>query len=130
MEQSSELGRDPVLAALVTRGNENLESLTTEEKARYNAFALREFIWWETLYTLHSQGSLSDDFLESRERYLLPLFSAPGRRVWWDDASSLLESDFTRYANRKLARQPIASLSEIPSYSRIFDPAATSSEPR
>lgn len=121
---------DPTLADIVVRGNEDFDSLTAEERTRYNSFAHMEHAWWETLYLLHKVGSLSDDFLKSREKYLIKLFSAPGRRVWWEHFAPDWPGAFSDYVKSKLANEPVRSLSEMPAYAHVFHAESPELKPK
>ena len=99
---TEELNSNPELFRMVIRGNNDFDALSSEEQALVAIFNTKEAGYWDMCYQLTKQGSLDPSVYRAKERYLVALHSAPGRRKWFEDNAILLEEGFYREMTRKL----------------------------
>jgi hypothetical protein len=88
---------------IVKKGNGDWESLSEDEQSYAALWNIKEAGYWEMAYRLHQQGALNPIVYYSKESYYLELFQAQGRRKWWDEHNTLLQSrDFYNEMTAKL----------------------------
>jgi hypothetical protein len=74
------------LAELILKGYADSESLTPEERVRFNALLVASIRRMESVYIQEQIGSLEPDLARGFELSLLSLLKNPGAAKWWATA--------------------------------------------
>ena len=94
---------NPQLWEIVKKGNADWDSLTPEEQSYAGLWNIKETGYWEMAYRLHQQGALNPDVYTAKESYYLEFYQSKGRKKWWDEHHTLLQSrDFYEDMSAKL----------------------------
>jgi len=93
---------NPERTELILRANEDWGSLNVEEQRFAMFWFGDETSYYELAFMLWQEGALDEASYVSREEYLLSMLLAPGRRVWWEDYSYLIDHRFRGRINQRL----------------------------
>lgn len=99
---SREYALSPDLIEIVLRGNEGLENLTPEERARYFHY-LSTYIMIAEISFNSIEDNTFDYDEAANQRFILQAFSSPGARAYWDEAKNSYTERFRVYMDGVLA---------------------------
>ncbi len=86
---------DAELAAVVDRGHESPEALSSPEWQRYSHYIFVLFNGWEYLYYLHQSGSIPPELWSGGNSYFSGLAaSKTGVRKFWADSDGSFAEPF------------------------------------
>jgi hypothetical protein len=95
------LAHDESMVRIVRLGNEGLENLTEDEKARYGFIYLSAFRSFESMYFHHVQGTGADLWLTHGEHIGVHI-ATHGTQEWWENNPLIFTPEFTRFVEGKL----------------------------
>ena len=95
------LGHDESMARVFRLGNEGLENLTDDEKARYGFIWLSALRSFESMHFHHLHGTGKDLWLTHRQ-HIRVHFSHRGGRQWWESNELAFTPEFTEYVEQVL----------------------------
>ena len=82
------------------KGTRDPESLSDNERARFNVLLRAIFGWYEDIFFQYQQSMVSRAYWEARKRGLVDLLVEPGVLLWWREESRLLMDDFVSEVTR------------------------------
>ena len=88
------------LAHTFRKGVREPESLTGDERLRFDLTMRTTVGWYEDVFFQYRQGMLTRDFWEVRRRGLLDLIQQPGASSWWAKNSRLYTDSFVSEIGR------------------------------
>ena len=89
---------------IITKSQENWESLSQEEQRLAALWNMDEATYHELAFVLWQEGALDEESYLVRERHYLSLLLAKGRRTWWDNYTYLIDHRFIDRINVQLQR--------------------------
>lgn len=99
---SREYALSPDLVEIVLRGDEGLENLTPEERARYFHYLSTYIMITEISFNSIENNTFEYDEVANR-RFILLTFSSPGARAYWDATKLSYTERFRVYMDGVLA---------------------------
>ena len=85
------------LARIFLAGSADRESLSPEDRLRFDCSCLSYIHVVETMYYQASVGTGDKSLLEAEERSLRDLMSTPGIRAWWRENPYAFDPEFRAY---------------------------------
>jgi hypothetical protein len=83
-ELSKTMVYEPAVADLWRRGSHDLDSLSNDERMRFETIAAWLFRMYEELFPYHKRGQIEANFWKTRSRNMLAYLTLPGVRQWWE----------------------------------------------
>lgn len=94
---SRAVGLTPGAAVLYTKGGQDLESLSSEERAQYNFIQTSLYRNFENIFYQHEQGAIDDVVWEGWSVRIRNNFALVGTRAWWAIARLVYSAPFRRF---------------------------------
>lgn len=110
------------IAMLLIKGTNGLQSLTPEERLRFQSFMQMTFRRMEAVHVLSTLGSIERDHVRGFELSILSTLHSRGGSEWWEKAKVTFNSSFSAHVDSWITEN--AALEHHPSlgYSLPADP--------
>lgn len=102
------LFKDPTLAELYTRGRDEPEKLSPDEKKRFFYACTTMFTYYENLYMACQSKLMPKDYFESWDPALREDLADAGFQEYWSLESQFYDKEFREYVNTVLDSLPHA----------------------
>ena len=86
-------------------GAREYDTLTVDERVRFDAILRSFFAWYEDVYFQYQQSMVSRDYWEARRRSMLDQLQRPGVSYWWTKNSRLYADSFVSEVGRLLQQE-------------------------
>jgi hypothetical protein len=89
------------LARIMVKGHADYDSLTLEERVRFDAFVGRVFASWENVFFQRQEGLVGPDMWEAWDEAYCRIVSAPVFARFWEAARGGFLRDFQQHVEGK-----------------------------
>ena len=88
------MATEPDLARIYSQGRDNLDSLTSDERMRFNLLMITLVRRLENAYIQKQSGILNEDHWAGFGAVCDGVLRRPGGRAWWENSARLFTSNF------------------------------------
>ena len=117
----SPTANDPELSEIVRKGLSDFESLSANEKVRFDSWLHPLINQIEAVFRMYRQDLIEEVSYEGYKGALLSLIVCKGGRQWWESAQNTVEKGFAEEVNLALEVEEIVPWTDLVPYYRYSE---------
>ena len=103
-----QIASDAELASIFRRGQNDPDSLSDDEKFRFDLLLYTIFDHWEAMYSQTKRGALTEEDWEKYDTAIIGSYLAqPGAQRFWETVSDMYSASFREYIDQVSRRKHI-----------------------